>query len=537
MSVGSALSNDSRMKVSSDYGAGGMFGALRISVCCDARVEQRHVAESGEWRAMRTIPTVLAASILVQAGCATRAVEPPVRTLASAIDSITTQPPLHRTSWGILVQDAETGRVLYSQNAEKHFIPASNTKLVIGVTALGKFGPDYRYRTPLLLGGRSGDSAAVLVVVGTGDPTWSARFHSDVATPLDSMAAMVSGTAVRAIRTLVVDVSKFRDDLVNPTWEVSDLPGIYAPPVDAVAAADGTFDLIVGGGAYAGDRAYARVAAPLVQPLSVDLLTDTAGAQPSLRIDYSARRDTIYITGTTGAGAVDTVTRAVTQPARTVGRALADLLRHRGVSVDTVHVVRDSAEAAGLRAGATVVAEWVSPTMRDIVAVILRPSQNWVAEQVLKSLGAEFAGDGSWRGGTMVEEEYIYGVAGVDSGAVNLRDASGMSAQNLLSPEATIAMLLHARSQPWSDAFRDALAAPGLEGSTLNSRLPSLNGRVFGKTGTISNVNSLSGYLVGRGGRDIVFAIMTNGSGLPAGIVRNAIDDIVLAVAREVDRN
>jgi D-alanyl-D-alanine carboxypeptidase/D-alanyl-D-alanine-endopeptidase (penicillin-binding protein 4) len=175
--------------------------------------------------------------------------------------------------------------------------------------------------------------------------------------------------------------------------------------------------------------------------------------------------------------------------------------------------------------------------MRDIVAVILRPSQNWVAEQVLKSLGAEFAGDGSWRGGTMVEEEYIYGVAGVDSGAVNLRDASGMSAQNLLSPEATIAMLLHARSQSWSDAFRDALAAPGLEGSTLNSRLPSLNGRVFGKTGTISNVNSLSGYLVGRGGRDFVFAIMTNGSGLPAGIVRNAIDDIVLAVAREVDRN
>jgi D-alanyl-D-alanine carboxypeptidase/D-alanyl-D-alanine-endopeptidase (penicillin-binding protein 4) len=318
---------------------------------------------------------------------------------------------------------------------------------------------------------------------------------------------------------------------------VSDLPGIYAPPVDAIAAADGTFDLIVRGGAYPGERAHASVAGVLVQPISVDLVTDTAGARPSLRIDYTARRDTIYITGTTGAGAVDTVTRAVTQPARTVGGALAHLLRLRGVSVDSVRVVRDSTAAAGLRADAVVIAEWLSPPMRDIVAVILRLSQNWVAEQVLKSLGSEFAGDGSWRGGTGVELEYLYGVAGIDSGAVNLRDASGMSAQNLLSPEATIAMLMHARAQPWSDAFRDALAAPGLEGSTLSGRLESLEGRVFGKTGTISNVNSLSGYLVGRGGRDIVFSIFTNGSGLPAGIVRGAIDDIVIAIAREVDRN
>jgi D-alanyl-D-alanine carboxypeptidase/D-alanyl-D-alanine-endopeptidase (penicillin-binding protein 4) len=487
---------------------------------------------------MRAIPALLALAMIGQAGCAARAtVQPPVRTLASVIDSIRTEPPLQRTSWGILVQDAESGRELYAHNAEKHFIPASNTKLVIGLAALGKFGPEHRYRTPVLLGGRAGDSAATLVVAGTGDPTWSARFHSDVATPLDSMAALVSASGVKAIGMLALDVSRFRDELVNPTWEVSDLPGIYAPPVDAIAAADGTFDLIVRGGAYPGERAHASVAGVLVQPISVDLVTDTAGARPSLRIDYTARRDTIYITGTTGAGAVDTVTRAVTQPARTVGGALAHLLRLRGVSVDSVRVVRDSVEAAGLRAAAVVIAEWLSPPMRDIVAVILRPSQNWVAEQVLKSLGAEFAGDGSWRGGTSVELEYLYSVAGIDSGAVNLRDASGMSAQNLLSPDATIAMLLHARAQPWSDSFRDALASPGLEGSTLASRLPSLDGRVFGKTGTISNVNSLSGYLVGRGGRDIVFSIFTNGSGLPAGIVRSAIDDIVIAIAREVDRN
>jgi D-alanyl-D-alanine carboxypeptidase/D-alanyl-D-alanine-endopeptidase (penicillin-binding protein 4) len=487
---------------------------------------------------MRASYFLLLLTVVAQAGCASRGAlaAPPARpSLASVVDSITSQPPLHRTSWGILVQDAASGRVLYARNPEKHFIPASNTKLVIGITALGRFGPDYRYRTPLLLGGRSADSAATLIIAGTGDPTWSERFHDDVAVPLDSMAALVAATGVTAIATLVLDVSRFRDDLVNGTWEVGDLPGIFAPPIDAIAAADGTFDVVLTGGARPGDPAGASVAGLLTQPIRADLSTDTAGARPALRIDYTARRDTIYFTGSVGAGAVDTLRRAVTRPARSVGGALARLLAARGVAVDSVAVVRDSAAAQALRKDAAVIAEWVSPPMRAIVSVILRPSQNWVAEQVLKSLGAEFGDEGSWRGGIAVERDYLYRVAGVDSGAVNLRDASGMSAQNLLSPEATVQLLLHASAQPWSDAFRDALAAPGLQGTTLSGRLQPLEGRVFAKTGTISNVNALSGYLIGLDGRDIVFSILTNGTGLPSGDVRTAMDDILLAVAREVD--
>jgi serine-type D-Ala-D-Ala carboxypeptidase/endopeptidase (penicillin-binding protein 4) len=96
-------------------------------------------------------------------------------------------------------------------------------------------------------------------------------------------------------------------------------------------------------------------------------------------------------------------------------------------------------------------------------------------------------------------------------------------------------MLLYARAQSWGAAFRESLAAPGLAGSTLNSRLRPLQGRLAGKTGTISNVNSLSGYLTAASGREFVFAIMTNGSGLPSTNVRAAIDDMVLAFARYMD--
>jgi serine-type D-Ala-D-Ala carboxypeptidase/endopeptidase (penicillin-binding protein 4) len=110
----------------------------------------------------------------------------------ASIDSIIDAPPLHRTTWGILVIDARRAAVLYARNAERHYIPASNMKLVVGAVALGRLGPDFRYRTAFRVSGMEGGRVAALVVVGSGDPTWSPRFYPDRAAPFDSMAARVA---------------------------------------------------------------------------------------------------------------------------------------------------------------------------------------------------------------------------------------------------------------------------------------------------------------------------------------------------------
>lgn len=458
-----------------------------------------------------------------------------VAALGASIDSIIDAPPLHRTSWGILITDAATGAVLYARNAERHHVPASNMKLVVGVVAFGRLGADYRYRTELRSAPAASGTVDRLVVVGAGDPTWSARFHDSVEAPFDSMAAQVERVGIRGVGELVIDVSRFRDERVHPTWEVSDLPGIYAPPVDAFAAAEGTFRLALEAGPEVGAAGRAAVVPPLRQPISANVITDTAGARAVVNVDFTARRDTIYLGARVGLGASDTVTLAVTRPAESAAAALADALGRRGIDVGSIRTLRDTVEAERLRTATTEIGAFVSPPMREIVAAILRPSQNWIAEQVVKTLGAELGGDGSWRGGQTIQRTYLYDVVGVDSGALNLRDASGMSAQNLLTPVATVAMLAHAQAQPWGAEFRDALPRPGLAGSTLANRLRQLEDRVTAKTGTISNVNALSGYFVATGGRDVIFSILSNGSGLPAAPVRAAIDDVVLALARHLD--
>ena len=485
----------------------------------------------------RVIPSAAVLAMILSA-CATTTAPPPSPSLAEAlgasIDSVVTAPPVHRASWGVLVRDAVTGTTLYARNPDRLHIPASNTKIVVATVALGLLGPDYRYRTALHASAPAEDGRTLLVVA-SGDPTWSARFHPTAVAPFDSLAAVAAAAGPGAIRELVIDVSRFRDEPVHPTWEVSDLPGIFAPPVDAFAAAEGTFRLALHAGPAVGSPGSAAAVAPFHQPIRATVVTDTAGAPRSVSTDFRARRDTIHVTARVGLGAADTVTLAVTDPAATAAAALVHALERRGLAVGGVRILRDSVEAIALRASLPVIGAVTSPPMSEIVAAIMRPSQNWVSEQVLKTLGAEFAGDGSWAGGLGVERQYLYDVVGIDTGAVFLRDASGMSAQNLLTPEATVAMLAHARAQPWAGLYRDAFAQPGLAGTTLASRLQPLEGRVFAKTGTITNVNALSGYFVARDGREYLFSILTSASGQPAAVMRAAIDDVVLAMARHLD--
>lgn len=118
----------------------------------------------------------------------------------------------------------------------------------------------------------------------------------------------------------------------------------------------------------------------------------------------------------------------------------------------------------------------------------------------------------------------------------SLRDRSGLSAQNLLSPHATVQLLEHARQATWGADYHAALPAPGMRGGTLSNRLSGLESRLVAKTGTISNVNSLSGYVRTFDDRNLTFAIYTNASGRASSEVRRAIDRLVNALVQEKTR-
>lgn len=434
--------------------------------------------------------------------------------------------------WGIEVYDQGRNRFLYSHDSPRKFVPASNTKLVVTTVAMGLLGPDWRYTTTFGVAGAPGDTAVRgLVIRASGDPTWSARFFGSDFAVLDMFADSLARNGIKRINgDVVVDAGIFAPERVHSAWEIGDLPWYYASGTAAFAVAEAAVTMIVESNA---STSVVRVPdAPMFMPIVNRVRMDTARARRNVDVDYEAWPATLTVTGTMPPNAADTSFIAIPNLEEFSARALVDALKRHGIAVTgTARIVRDSAVLAALPATRTVFA-FQSPPMKEIIAGILKPSQNWIAEQLLKTLGAVKGRRGSWSGGLQVERRYLIDVVRIDSTQFSLSDGSGLSAQNVLSPHALIELLEHARKSPWGNDYRAALPVPGGRG-TLSSRFKGLENRIAAKTGTIANVSSLSGYLRNVEGRDITFSIMTNTSGRSSADVRRAMDLIVEAIAAE----
>jgi serine-type D-Ala-D-Ala carboxypeptidase/endopeptidase (penicillin-binding protein 4) len=493
-------------------------------------------------RPARARACLLLAAALLAGGCArpatTATPQPRAFDFARVADSIIATPPLDRAHLGIMVYDPASRTVLYEHNADRRFVPASNQKYWPTATALHVFGSEFRYRTPVLaadLDAATGTTRGI-VVVGTGDPTLSARFHAGDHAALEMLADSIRAAGVRRIAgDLVIDASRFDRAVIPGTWTFGNLNSTSAPGTAAFAVAEGLFRVTIEPAATAGEPAAVRVEAPAgIVPLLHSVVTTPAGSTAGTSIARGPWDDTLRIAGGIPAGAETRTLRVpMTEPARFAGHVLADALRARGITLEgAVRVMHDSVPVAALRT--TTIATWTSPPMRDIVAAILMPSQNWITEQLVRTLGAEAAAEGSWRAGIDVQNAFLFDVVGIDSAALRLQDGSGMSHQNLVTPRAVVQLLDHARTASWRDDFRAGLARPARPG-TLTNRLRHLEGRLAGKTGTLSNVNALSGYVTTRDGRELIFVVFSNASGLPGATVVAAIDHLVSVLADGAD--
>jgi D-alanyl-D-alanine carboxypeptidase/D-alanyl-D-alanine-endopeptidase (penicillin-binding protein 4) len=455
--------------------------------------------------------------------------------LRSRIDAVLARPALSRADWGIEVRDAESGRVLYARGADRLFIPASNLKLVVTTTAAHHLAPDYRYRTSVYGTGpvRAGVLEGDLVLYGRGDPLIGNRYGRRRTAVWEELADSLLARGVRRVSGgVVADDSYFEAEHLRPDWEAYDLRWWYAAPVGALGFNDNSVEVHIAPGEV-GQRA--RVTwEPESDFVTVENRTVTVGAGRPSTVDLEragAHGIRAYGQVPVGAGA-GTEFFAVSNGAEFAGVTFREALEHRGIAFGRadVRVVADSALSPAR--GATVLAEHLSDPLPRVIAPILLNSQNWIAETLLKTVGREVRGEGSWAAGIAAERDFLTRVVGVDSADVELRDGSGLSAGNLVTPRALVRLLGYVHRTPAMRVVRDNLPVSGREGS-LRSRFSDLPGRVAAKTGYIGNVDSLSGFVTMANGRTAVFSIIANKSGQPSSQMKAAIDDIVRAVAAE----
>ncbi|MGE0160903.1 MAG: D-alanyl-D-alanine carboxypeptidase [Gemmatimonadales bacterium] len=534
--------------------AGGMDRVRDALFSAAARNERRPVGGAGHRAKIAALILATALSACATVGLASPSVD------RGAIERMLDAPPVDRVHFGVLVVDLASGRTLYERNAEQWFVPGSNQKILVTAAAWSLLGPDYRFRTELWATGppREGRVEGDLVLVGSGDPSLSRRFWDSGSAALRALADSAAAAGIREISGgLVIDASAWDSTTVLPTREVADLVFDYGATGGAFAIDEGEIRVIARGGARAGEPAELAWS-----PRGRDwfvlsrVLTASPDSTREITASYLPESRQLILEGAVAPGSIDTLGFAQRDPVGVAAAELHRALGEAGIAVERGWDVRwtagdpvassaphhhDAAPgpepgclAAGVPAcaGAWLVATLESPPLGELVRAALQPSQNWIAEQLTFALGEELGARGSLSEGLDVTQRFLVEDVGLDPLDARPRDGSGLSSYNLVTPRALARVLRYMALRPDGAVYRAALAEPGEPDSTLEDRLLGLEGRVFAKTGSLTNVNSLAGYLVRGDGRDVIFVILSNGGGLGGQTMRSTIDGIVRVLAR-----
>ena len=483
----------------------------------------------------------LAPAIAQQAATA----EPKPRTLAelqARITALLDEPRFAAARWGVRIITGQ-GQVIYERDADKVFMPASNMKLYTTTAALDAFGPDFKLKTSVYATkpvGRDGTLRGDLILFGRGDPNLSARFDQGLPEkfdeftpaekigPIERLADQIKARGIKRITgSLIGDDSYFATDWLGAGWEWDDLQFYYGAEISALTVNDNVVTFTVTPARRSGAPPTITVEPQTAYVTVVNHATTSVGAEgerPRIGVHRPLDSNAVEFFGTIPRTAKEyTVNVAVHDPASFAATLLKEALARRGIRVmgrvrrvDAVARLAHPLEEAKL----TEVASFLSQPLSVMLKVINKPSQNLHAEIMLRQLGvlrggpAELDAYGRPKSaearGVEVLKKFLQ-AAGIETQPLSLRDGSGLARQDLITPHATSRLLEFMATHPHFPVFRDSLPIAGVDG-TLERRMrgTAAAGNVRAKTGTLSYVNAVSGYLTTKRGQTLIFSLMGN---------------------------
>ncbi len=453
--------------------------------------------------------------------------------LADELRKLADAPALRRANSAIAVMDLSTGEWLFTHNPDQPLVVASNNKLATTAAALELLGPDFEFTTTVYANGKllaNGVLDGDLVVTGRGDPSISGRFHQGKSTAvMEQWAEAVAKAGIRKVQGgIIADDTYFDRQHLHPDWPQGQFQAWYCAPVSALSFNDNCVFLTVRPAARQGDVAIASTAPPTSYVTLVTTCRTSRARLGNNRVLVSRRMgdNRITISGDVRhQGAPFHTWLTVHEPALYAATVFAEVLEAKGIQVGGQ--VRLLAPPLRIDPAAREIITTTS-SLKDAVTVANRNSQNFYAEQILKTLAREKAGKGTWPAGAGVVRKFLAD-AGV-TGNFTYTDGSGLARSNRFTARQVVQLLHYANSRRWVAIYRSSLAEPGEEG-TLSRRLAVLKGHLYAKTGYISGASALSGYLDTRGARLVAFAILVNDFRLSLADVRAAQDALCLKLS------
>jgi len=445
--------------------------------------------------------------------------------------------------WGIEIVDLATGKTVYSHNTESLFVPASNTKLFTGALARERLGPDFRFHTRVLADTAPDAEGRIhgdLRLAGGGDPNLSARpvpyrmgpVTGNPLAPIEDLADQLVARGVKRIDGGIVgDDTWYVWEPYPDGWAIDDTRYEYGAPVSALTINDNTVTVTIRPGAQVGDLAEVLLS-PAIEYYGVDnrVRTVAAGGPRQLELDRVPGGRQVRLWGTIPLrSAEEPLALAVEDPAEFGAAALRRALEDRGVTVAggvrARHRYANEADENVEPEGVELARRDSAPLIDDL-AITAKVSQNLHAELALRAVGRARGKAGSRKAGLEEMTSFLSEI-GIGGDAYHFGDGSGLAGADLVTPEAIVKLLRHMYDSSLREQWIALMPIGGQDGS-LSRRFRD-NGearRIHAKTGTLTHVSALSGYVQRRDGTWVAFSILVNNHNGPASEAGGVIDRI-----------
>lgn len=428
------------------------------------------------------------------------------------LDKILSAPALKGGVTGAIVCRVSDGKILYAHNADLRLIPASNRKLWTAAAALGLLGPNFRVSTDVLAAARpdgNGLLTGSVYLRGGGDGLLSAA-------DLDGLAASLAASGVKTITGSVAgDGTKFAGPAYGFGWEWDDFSDEEFPQISALEVSEGVLAVHVAPGKTPGDLVTATVDPPTEYvPVTVTATTGAKEAASDCTVTKPWQKNAFDVTGTLPLGKTYDVKVPVESPPLFAATLFRQALGKHGITVD-------GAVALGKTpVGAVLLASHLSLPLSETLVRMNKPSDNLLAESLVRLLDTR----GTYDTGHARETPFFQSL-GVDTSAVALVDGCGVGRRDYVTARSVSQLLLGMHHRPDWPLYDKSLPVAGVDG-TLKSRMigTAAQNTVHAKTGTLSQVRALSGYVTGRHGQLYVFSLLMNnfpGNARSAGAVQD----------------
>lgn len=427
-----------------------------------------------------------------------------------------------------MVVDAHTGDVLYERNADIRFVPASNRKLFSTAAGLIDLGPETRFHTLVLAEtpiSADGSISGNIYVRGQGESTLT-----DV--DLDSIANALKAHGLRHVAgDIVGDGSFFPDDLYGDNWGWNNLTDASAPQISGLEV---NRDVILVRVTGAGQLGTAPVVVlvpsiPYATVINNGATTDKPALQSNAtvynalnQIDRVWDGNVILVRGPFREKESVSDRIPLVDPPRYAALEFERACERQGITVGGVAISGATSPTATV-----VLADHEGPTLSEYVTLTNKPSDNLLAETLVRQMGYSDSKQAIYGAGHDAEIRVLRRV-GVDTSTMRLRDGSGVSRRDFVTPKNVIQLLKAMTVQPVWPIWYKSLPIAGVDGSLRNRfKGTSSEGNVHAKTGSLSEVCCLSGYAITKSGRMLAFTILTNNFLCPTSEVRNLHNKLV----------